>query len=142
MKSGQRPLTAVRGLVGDEQGRILVLKRDHTSSGAGLWCLPGGKIEYGQTAEAAIRLEIFEETSLRVNEVTFLFYLDGLPTPENPLHYITLFFLCRTTGEVKLNDESSAYAWIAPEEIDSYPFAFLNDRAVKMYWELKSRHGR
>lgn len=136
MKLEQHPLLAVRAIVSDEQGCILVLQRAQGSSGAGMWCLPGGKIDYGQTAEEAVRVEIFEETSLRVYESRFLFYLDGLPTSENPQHFITLFFHCRTMGKVVLNDESTAYLWISPQEIGSYSFAFRNDHALEKYLQV------
>ena len=53
-------------VVRDEAGRLLLVRRGR-EPGAGLWSLPGGRIEPGETpAEAATR-EVFEETGLQVS---------------------------------------------------------------------------
>jgi len=65
MKQGHDiPVPAVRLIVVDSQKRVLLLKRQNTNYGSGMWCLPGGKVEYGQTVEEAAISELREETSL------------------------------------------------------------------------------
>jgi len=126
----------VRAIITDESGKVLILKRSDDSCSAGEWCLPGGSIEYGQTAIDAMIREVREETSLICNEVKFLFYLDSLPGGNLVYHFVNLFFLCVTSGQVLLNHESSDYTWIGPGDLNKYKIAFRNDQALKKFWEI------
>jgi 8-oxo-dGTP pyrophosphatase MutT (NUDIX family) len=125
--------TAVRALIQDHEGRILIIKRTNTSYCEGWWNLPGGKIDYNQTAEDAVIREIHEETKLECTSSQFLFYLDNLPTPDYETHFLTLFFLCHCRGTIKLNDESGGFYWLGPDELSRYRLAFENDLAIKRF---------
>lgn len=86
---------AVAGYVIDDQGRLLLGRRAR-DPGKGMLGPPGGFLDFGETAEEAVRREIREETGLEVRIVAYLgsfpnryFYRDILyPT-------LDLFFLCR-----------------------------------------------
>ena len=58
-------IPCVGAVVRDEQGRLLLIKRGH-EPGAGLWSLPGGRIEPGETDAEALVREMLEETGLKV----------------------------------------------------------------------------
>jgi 8-oxo-dGTP diphosphatase len=58
-------IPCVGAVVKDEQGRLLLIKRGH-EPGAGLWSLPGGRIEPGETDAEALVREMLEETGLKV----------------------------------------------------------------------------
>jgi 8-oxo-dGTP diphosphatase len=58
-------IPCVGAVVKDEQGRLLLIKRGH-EPGAGLWSLPGGRIEPGETDAEALVREMLEETGLTV----------------------------------------------------------------------------
>lgn len=55
----------VGGIVFDTRGRLLVIRRGH-DPGRGLWSLPGGRVEAGETDEQALTREMLEETGLDV----------------------------------------------------------------------------
>jgi ADP-ribose pyrophosphatase YjhB (NUDIX family) len=55
----------VGAVVHDADGRLLLIRRGHAPH-AGLWSLPGGRIEAGESPEAAVEREVREETGLRV----------------------------------------------------------------------------
>jgi 8-oxo-dGTP diphosphatase len=55
----------VGAVIIDERGRLLLIKRGH-EPGAGLWSLPGGRVEPGETDAAALVREMREETGLVV----------------------------------------------------------------------------
>ena len=131
------PVPVVRLIINDKEGRVLILKRAHTGYSEGLWCLPGGKIDYGQTIEQAIAKELKEETSLVCTTSKFLFYQDSLPKNEGKMHCINLYFECSVSGKIKLNEESGEYAWISQDDMDKYDIAFRNDKGLKKYWEEK-----
>jgi mutator protein MutT len=140
MKSNKssRPYLAVRAIITNESGKVLILKRSNTSQGDGKWCLPGGNIEYGQTANDAMVREVKQETSLNCSDIRFLFFLESLPSEESELHYINFIYQCSVDGKIKLNYESSDYEWINLSELPEYKIAFRNDEILKKYWLFKN----
>lgn len=65
--AGARPVVpCVGAIVHDAVGRLLVIQRGHDPH-RGLWSLPGGRVEPGETAEQAIVREVREETGLQVS---------------------------------------------------------------------------
>jgi 8-oxo-dGTP pyrophosphatase MutT (NUDIX family) len=94
----------------DETGtRILLTRRKDN----GLWCLPGGRVEAGESVPEAIEREFFEETGLRVRvkRLTGVYsdpdqlvvYPDG-----NKVHIVVLNFLVeRISGEIILSNETT-----------------------------------
>jgi 8-oxo-dGTP diphosphatase len=58
-------VACVGAVVQDAAGRLLLIRRGHDPH-AGLWSLPGGRVEAGETLEQAVRREVLEETGLRV----------------------------------------------------------------------------
>jgi 8-oxo-dGTP pyrophosphatase MutT (NUDIX family) len=130
-----RPVPVVRLIVCDPSGRVLILQRAADSTDGGRWCLPGGKVDYGDTAEQSATRELVEETSLRATALRFLFYQDSLPPAPGRMHCINLYFLCAAEGEVVLNEESIAAAWIGSEDFPRFDLAFRNDEALLRYWK-------
>ncbi len=129
-------MLAVRAIITNESGKVLLLKRDATSYGNDEWCLPGGKIDFGQTAEDAVAREVIEETSLVCREMKFLFYQDSLPDENLELHFVNLVFECNAEGKVQLNHESSDNAWVDSGSMRNYKIAFRNDEILVRYWHL------
>jgi ADP-ribose pyrophosphatase YjhB (NUDIX family) len=71
---GTRPLILVGAVVGviDEQGKILLQKRPE-----GIWGLPGGLLELGESAEDAGRREVFEETGVEIGQLQLVNVFSG-----------------------------------------------------------------
>jgi 8-oxo-dGTP pyrophosphatase MutT (NUDIX family) len=128
------PVPVVRLIVTDPNGRVLILRRDNTSHSRGGWCLPGGKVDYGETVFQAAAKELYEETSLKCRSILFLFFQDSLPTDPGAMHCINLYLRCSTEGALSLNEESSEYAWIGPEDLEGYHFVFRNELGLKRFW--------
>ncbi len=132
------PVPVVRLIVPGTAGRILILRRQGSAYEAGRWCLPGGKVDYGQTIEQTVIKELAEETALTATSSRFLFYQDSLPVKEGKMHCINLYFECRTTGTIALNGESSEFAWVGPADLNSCALAFRHDDGLRTYWERYS----
>jgi 8-oxo-dGTP pyrophosphatase MutT (NUDIX family) len=132
MQSG--PVPAVRLIVVDDEGRVLLLKRHPETYAGGGWCLPGGKIEYGQSVAEAIASELAEETGLEAIDSTFLRLQDRLPEKPGVMHCLNLYFLTTARGSVELNRESVAHAWVAAADLDSYEVVFGNREVLEEYW--------
>jgi len=133
------PIPVVRLIVKDVQGRALILRRANSAHATGDWCLPGGKVDYGDTVEESAMRELEEETSLVCHSLRFLFYQDSLPPKPGEMHCINLYFECTVSGTILLNKESSEFVWVSPADLDNYKIAFRNGLALLRYW--KERDG-
>jgi 8-oxo-dGTP diphosphatase len=110
-------IPCVGAIVTDSQGRLLMIKRGH-EPGAGLWSIPGGRIEPGETdAEAVIR-EMLEETSLAV-EVDRLIGRVQRPGLNGTVIDIRDYAATVTGGTLRPGDDAADARWIAPGELDS-----------------------
>lgn len=131
----QHPILAVRLIVPNPEGKVLLLQRDRTAYGADAWCLPGGKVDYGETVEQTVAKELKEETALDCVAARFLFYQDSLPPEPGTMHCLNLYFECTGSGPLVLNPESSGHAWVGPAELDRYQIVFRNDAGLRRYWQ-------
>lgn len=128
------PMPVVRALLVNPEGKVLLLKRANTAWGAGEWCLPGGKVDYGQTVREAAQREILEETSLDVHALRFFYYQDSLPPEPGGMHCINFYFIGSVDTDPILNGESSSYMWIGAGELSALAIAFRNDEAIVKYF--------
>lgn len=140
-KDLSRPVPVVRIIVSGNSGRVLVLRRAADTTSGGTWCLPGGKIDYGDTVEQAAARELEEETGLRAADLRFLFYQDSLPTAPGGVHCLNLYLECAAEGELSLNSESADFAWIARHDLEQYRLAFRNGEALARYWTEQPPRG-
>lgn len=79
------------GILINEQNEILLLQRVRPPE-ANCWSIPGGAIEFGETAEHAIIREFQEETGLLCEVIGFLGYFDYILQTEQT-HWVSLFFV-------------------------------------------------
>jgi phosphoglycolate phosphatase-like HAD superfamily hydrolase/ADP-ribose pyrophosphatase YjhB (NUDIX family) len=109
----RRPIATVGALVFDHEDRVLMVK---THKWSGLWGIPGGKIEYAETALEALRREIKEETALDITDARLVFVQDCIHSTEfyRDEHFILLNYTCRRVGDtpVRLNDEAVVFRWV------------------------------
>ena len=117
----------VRVIIERSDNKILLLKRPEHSFEGGRWCLPGGKHESFDSLEQTAVAEVREETGLTINQLTRLFQID-----------ISHYFHTKSSKKtVQLNNESTAFEWVAPNNINSYDIAFRNDIAINRWYRKK-----
>ena len=115
----ERILSAVTAIKHD--GRILLLRRrDDDRSFPGTWCLPGGRVDPGESQrEAAVR-ETLEETGLAIALARDLGQIDRPLPARDRLYLVRAFEATLLSDPTDLidfpSDEHSAAVWITPEE--------------------------
>jgi phosphoglycolate phosphatase-like HAD superfamily hydrolase/ADP-ribose pyrophosphatase YjhB (NUDIX family) len=111
----RRPVATVGALIYDKAGRVLMVR---TRKWSDKWGIPGGKIEHGETAEAALKRELKEETWLDVTDVKLELVQDCIGSGEfyRDEHFLLLNYTCRCVGDanVRLNEEAQAFEWVEP----------------------------
>lgn len=126
-----RPVVAIRVFATDAEGRILLLRRANSEYGEGEWCLPGGKLDYGDSPEHTVEKELAEETALVAKNVSFLFFQNSLPITPGKMHCLNLYFRCTVDGTVTLNEESSEFAWLSMAEALARKPVFGAEAAIR-----------
>jgi len=110
------PLATVGALIFNHAGEVLMIR---THKWSNLWGIPGGKIKWGETSEAALRREIMEETHLKAKGIEFVLVQDCIHSKEfyRDAHFVLLNYTCRCAGKdprVKLNEEGLEFRWLKP----------------------------
>lgn len=126
-KNGELRVGCSATLFDDTYQKVLLTRRQDN----GLWCLPGGHMEAGESAEECCIREIFEETGLQVrvkrltgvysNPNQLVVYADG-----EQAHFVVLNFEVEVSGgKLGLSDETSETGYFSLTEIASMP---MHDR--------------
>jgi ADP-ribose pyrophosphatase YjhB (NUDIX family) len=107
----------VGAIVADGRGRLLMIKRGH-EPGAGLWSIPGGRIEPGESDIEAVVREMIEETGLTV-EVGRLIGRVQRPGLNGAVIDIRDYAATVTGGTLRAGDDAADARWVAPGELES-----------------------
>lgn len=100
----------------DSDGRVLLQQRAPGRAMAGLWEFPGGKVEEGESPEAALARELEEELGIAVDPSS-LAPAGFASAPNGDRHMILLLYLCHAwQGEPRALD-ASGLAWLRPAEM-------------------------
>lgn len=101
-------------------GRLLLAQRPEGKTMAGLWELPGGKVEAGESPQGALVRELKEELGVAVQEADMKPFSFASHAYER-FHLLMPVFLIRSwEGEVTAQ-ERQQLAWVSAGEIGSYP---------------------
>ena len=115
----QRPFLAVSAAI-MRAGKVLIVRRARKPA-LGVYTLPGGVVEAGETLEEAVRREVREETALEIEPVTLAGHREVVirdAQGRTERHFVILCFASRClSGEPQLNDELDEARWIEPHEL-------------------------
>lgn len=111
---------------------IVLIERHQPPYG---WAIPGGFIDYGESAETAAVREAEEETSLQVELVEqFQVYSDPERDPRG--HTLSVVFIATATGEPKAGDDAKTAGifefWRTPAEL-----CFDHGKILRDYWRYR-----
>ena len=110
-------IPCVGAVVTDGQGRLLMIKRGH-EPGAGLWSIPGGRIEPGETDTEALVREMLEETGLVV-EVGPLVGSVQRPGLDGTVIDIRDYAATVTGGALRPGDDAADARWVNVKDLGS-----------------------
>lgn len=104
----------------DVDGRVLLAQRPEGKSMAGLWEFPGGKIEAGETPEAALIRELHEELGINTWS-SCLAPLTFASHSYNDFHLLMPLFACRKWQGAPVAKEGQTLKWVRPNNLRDYP---------------------
>jgi 8-oxo-dGTP diphosphatase len=112
-------IPCVGAVIKDDQGRLLLIKRGH-EPGAGLWSVPGGRVEPGETDSEALVREMREETGLEVQAGPLLGRVRR-PAPGGNVLDIRDYAVTVTGGTLCPGDDAAEARWVAVSELPRMP---------------------
>jgi len=126
-----RPRVRVAGIL-IEDGRILLI--EHTKNDKKYWLVPGGGVDWGESASEALIREFKEETSLDIEVEKFLFISETI-APDRQKHVINLYF------KIKKVENSSNIMKLGEEKILT-DLRFIPEdeiKNIKLYPNIKEK---
>jgi 8-oxo-dGTP diphosphatase len=114
-----RPFLAVSAAI-IRDGRVLIVRRANPPA-HGLYTLPGGVVESGETLNEAVIREIAEETGLVIEPVALAGYREAIIRDRDgraERHFVILAFAAHwISGEPQLNEELHDANWLLPAQL-------------------------
>ena len=112
-------IACVGAVVVDDDGRYLLVRRGREPS-RGLWSIPGGKVEPGESDRAAVAREVWEETGLEVVVGDYVGYVERA-APDGGTFAIR-DFACRPAPyvdpqAVRAGDDADEVGWYTADEV-------------------------
>ena len=114
-----RPILAVSAAI-IRDGRVFIARRARGPA-LGVWTMPGGVVEAGETLNAALLREILEETLMTIEPVALAGHREVMVRDDAgriQRHFVILCFASRwVSGETVLNEELDEVRWVRPSEL-------------------------
>ena len=121
-KYPDRPFVAI-GVAVHHKNNILLIKRGKEPN-KGLWSLPGGTQNLGETVFEAAKREVLEETDIHISDETLIEVVDSIHTDDDgniTYHYtiieISALYL---TGDIKAQSDADDAKWVPVSELEQY----------------------
>src|SRR5262245_61860088 len=121
-------------------GRVLVTRRPEGRPRAGLWELPGGKLEPREAPERALARELLEELGVASRAFRIEAVLHHCYEKDGPRDVLILVYRCEIEGEPQAR-EVAEVLWAGPEELRRLPFLEADQGFVAALAEKLERGG-
>lgn len=135
-----RPIVGV-GAVVIRDGKILLVKRGVAPS-KGLWAIPGGALELGETLQQGAEREILEETGvvIRAREPVYTFdFFERADNGRIRFHFVIVDVAADyISGDVKGADDALDARWLTPADLDRMPVAQNTLKLLKAVGFIKN----
>lgn len=112
------PIVAVGAIVFDDRGRVLLVERARPP-GAGLWTVPGGRVEGAETLAQAVAREVREETGLVVEVGALACVVERIGDDH---HFVILDYVARVIGgALAAASDARAARFVGADELAALP---------------------
>ncbi len=119
----------------DVDRRVLIAQRPEGKSLAGLWEFPGGKVEAGETPEAALIRELEEELGIFTKTACLAPVSFGSHSYEN-FHLLMPLYACRKWQGTPQAKEHAALKWVRPQSLRDYPMPPADEPLIAALCDL------
>ena len=119
----------------DSDGRVLLAERPEGKIFAGHWEFPGGKIETGETPEAALVRELDEELGVDTKD-SCLAPLGFVSHPYDTHHMVLLLYVCRKWSGRPQPKEGGQLKWVAPARLRDFEMPPANKELISVIQDL------
>lgn len=109
----------------EREGRILICQRRRTGRFPLKWEFPGGKIEEGETPQAALARELLEELGAKASIGRELYRTEHRYRPADPA-FALMFFAAQLEGAAVKSANFEQITWALPRELHAYDFLEAN----------------
>jgi mutator protein MutT len=111
------------GAVVVRNGQVLLIRRRNPPL-EGRWTLPGGRVEAGESLEAAVVREVLEETGVEVTAAELLVVVDPVERDASGAvlyHFVILDYACEwVAGEPHAASDADAARWVPRSQLEAY----------------------
>jgi len=123
-------LVAAVALV-DADARVLLAQRPAGKAMAGLWEFPGGKVDPGETPEAALLREMQEELGIETEAKCLAPFTFASHTYDE-FHLLMPLYVCRVWDGIARGQEGQTLKWVRPRDMTDYPMPPADEPLVAM----------
>jgi 8-oxo-dGTP diphosphatase len=133
--SAQKILLVVACALVDADRRVLIAQRPENKTFAGLWEFPGGKIEPGESPEAALIRELEEELGISTKQAC-LAPLSFVSHSYENFHLLMPLYVCRKWQGQPHPKEHQALKWVRPQALRDYPMPPADEPLIASLCDL------
>jgi ADP-ribose pyrophosphatase YjhB (NUDIX family) len=138
------PIATVGALVVGPCRRVLIVR---THKWRGSWGVPGGKVEWGENLDQALRRELREEVGLELDGLQFALLQEAVEDPQfhRPVHFLLInYFASAGATTVRPNHEIAEWAWVTPSQAFDYPLNSYTRILIQHYLnvDMPSRYAQ
>ena len=142
----KKTIFVFKGILFDKDGKVLIdnRKEEILDAANGKWEVPGGKIEFGESPEDAVKRELMEETgyNVKVNEIIPYSNVSMWEYSDHKQHTVIFFYICDLEDENHIeiqDDRINTYRWITINELADYNFLPGNKEAIQLAIKIREK---
>lgn len=131
----KRFFIAVKALICYEDKILLIRRSEETRGDFNKWEFPGGRLEFGESPEQALKREVKEEVGIGIQDLELINAWDFLK--DKDIQIVGLTYICRAFDcDVILSKEHTNFKWVLRDQIHQYDLVSgMKEQLEKLDWD-------